>query len=322
MGAVFKSGSTMFKSLAVSWQKNQIRFEKLYAGRHKLVLLLPYLWLLLFFFVPFLMILKISFSKAMIGIPPFMPVFEWFQDNFLRITLSFSGYKTLIDDSFYVSTFASSLYMAGSSTFICLALGYMMAYGIVRAQPRLRMILLLLVILPFWTSFLIRVYAWMSLLSTQGIINSLLSYIGLISEPLALLDNRYAVCVGIVYCYLPFMVLPIYAALEKIDNSLIEAAFDLGCTPWRTFWCITVPLTMSGVAAGCVLVFVPSVGEFVIPELLGGPDTLMIGRALWWEFFNNRDWPQACALAVSMVVIFVVPIMFFQWQQQKMEKDF
>ncbi|MES2607263.1 MAG: ABC transporter permease subunit [Pseudomonadota bacterium] len=311
----------MFKSLVTSWQQNQYRFENLYAGRHKLVLMLPYVWLSLFFFVPFLMILKISFSKAMIGIPPFMPVFEWMQDHTLRITLALASYKTLINDSFYVSTFASSLYMAGSSTLICLGLGYMMAYGIVRAAPRLRMIFLLLIILPFWTSFLIRVYAWMSLLSAQGVVNSMLIHIGLIAEPLALLDNRFAVCVGIVYCYLPFMILPIYAALEKIDTSLIEAAFDLGCTPWRTFWRITVPLTMPGIAAGCILVFVPAVGEFVIPELLGGPDTLMIGRALWCEFFNNRDWPQACALAVSMVVIFVVPIMFFQWQHQKMEKD-
>ncbi|MDP3371716.1 MAG: ABC transporter permease subunit [Candidatus Paracaedibacteraceae bacterium] len=310
----------MFKSFVTTWQQNQSRLETLYAGRHKLVLLLPYVWLLIFFFVPFLIILKISFSKATIGIPPFMPVFEWLQDYQFRISLHLSNYKSLIDDSFYLSTFMSSLWMASLSTFICLLLGYMMAYGIIRSKPRLRMIFLLLIILPFWTSFLIRVYAWMSLLSAQGIINSMLMHIGFIAEPLALLDNRYAVCIGIVYCYLPFMVLPIYAALEKIDQSYIEAAFDLGCTPWGTFWRITVPLTMPGIAAGCILVFVPSVGEFVIPELLGGPDTLMIGRALWCEFFNNRDWPQASALAVSMVFIFVLPIMFFQWQQQKIEK--
>jgi putrescine transport system permease protein len=195
----------------------------------------------------------------------------------------------------------------------------MMAYGIVRFSPKYRTALLLLIILPFWTSFLIRVYAWMSLLSTQGVINSTLLYIGLISEPIALLDNRFAVCIGIVYCYLPFMILPIYSALEKVDTSLIEAASDLGCTPWRIFWRITAPLTSPGIVTGCILVFVPAVGEFVIPELLGGPDTLMIGRVLWCEFFNNRDWPQASALAVSMVLIFVVPVMFFQRQQQKIE---
>lgn len=295
------------------------RMINIYAARHKIVLWLPYMWLSLFFLVPFLLIFKISFSKAMIGMPPFEAVFEWLQGHMLHINLNFSNYQALFQEHFYVSTFVSSLWTAGSSTLICLALGYMMAYGIARSSPRLRMFYLLLVVLPFWTSFLIRVYAWMSLLSAKGIINTTLLYVGLISEPLLLLDNRYAVCVGIVYCYLPFMVLPIYSALEKIDKTLIEAAFDLGSTPWRTFWRITVPLTLPGIAAGCILVFVPAVGEFVIPELLGGPDTLMIGRVLWWEFFNNRNWPQACALAVLMVFIFVLPIMFFQRQQQKIE---
>lgn len=311
----------MQKIINTLFYYSQLRIANLYAARHRIVLFLPYIWLSIFFLIPFLLIVKISFSKATIGMPPFESVFEWSHDCLLYIRLNFSNYKALFHDHFYVSTFVASLWTAGSSTLICLALGYMMAYGIVRATPRLRMFCLLLVVLPFWTSFLIRVYAWMSLLSAKGIINTALLRIGLITESLSLLDNRYAVCVGIVYCYLPFMVLPIYSALEKVDKTLIEAAFDLGSTPWRTFWRITVPLTLPGIVAGCILVFVPAVGEFVIPELLGGPDTLMIGRVLWWEFFNNRDWPQACALAVLMMIIFVLPIMFFQRQQQKMEVD-
>jgi putrescine transport system permease protein len=191
----------------------------------------------------------------------------------------------------------------------------MMAYGISRVQSTWRTVLLLLVVLPFWTSFLIRVYAWMNLLSSQGLINAFLLKMGLIHTPLMLLDNSAAVCVGIIYCYLPFMILPIYAALDKIDSSYIEAAYDLGCSPWRAFWRVTVPLSMPGIVAGSILVFIPAIGEFVIPEILGGPDTIMIGRVLWWEFFNNRDWPLACALAVAMVVLFVAPIMIFQRQQ-------
>ncbi len=310
----------MFKSLFFSWQRNQIKLGNLFAGKHKLVLIVPYAWLFLFFFVPFIIILKISFSKAIIGLPPYTSLFEWLHNNSLHIKLSLSSYVNLIDDNIYLSTFISSLFMASSSTLVCLVVGYLMAYGIICAPLKYRTILLLFVVLPFWISFLIRVYAWMSMLSANGVINTFLIYIGVINESVSLLDNDIAVCVGIVYCYLPFMILPIYAALEKIDKSLIEASFDLGCSPWQTFWRITVPLTFPGIVAGCILVFVPSVGEFVIPEILGGPDTLMIGRVLWFEFFNNRDWPQACALAVSMVFIFVVPVMFFQKQQNKIEK--
>jgi putrescine transport system permease protein len=302
-------------------QQGQQHLKDLYDRRDKLVIAAPYIWLLIFFFVPFLLILKISFSKAIIGMPPFMAVFEVLQDHVLHIQLNFSNYMILFSDNFYISAFASSLIMAGSSTLACLILGYMMAYGIARSAPNIRTICLLLVILPFWTSFLIRVYAWMSMLSTHGVINTFLMYVGFISEPLTLLDNSYAVCVGIVYCYLPFMILPIYAALEKIDYSLVEASFDLGATPWKTFWRVNVPLSMKGVIAGCVLVFIPAMGEFVIPELLGGPDTVMIGRVLWWEFFNNRDWPLACALAVVMVLIFVLPIMFFQRNQDAIQDE-
>ncbi len=311
---------------ATSWQQGQEKLQILYnktkKSQHWIVVFAPYAWLFLFFLVPFILIAKISFSSAHIGIPPFSSIFEWSDNHVLQMRFNFTNYLALIQDSFYGEAFASSLKIAGSSTFFCLILGYMMAYGISRASEKWRTILLLLVILPFWTSFLIRVYAWMSLLSTQGLINSLLLKVGLISTPLQLLDNSYAVSIGIVYCYLPFMILPIYSTLEKLDPVYIEAAFDLGCTPWRSFWKITVPLSKPGIIAGCILVFIPAIGEFVIPEILGGPDTLMIGRALWWEFFNNRDWPLACALAVAIVLIFVAPIMYFQRKQiQTLEEE-
>jgi putrescine transport system permease protein len=296
--------------------RESVRFlEKLKEQERWLIILPPYFWLVIFFFVPFLLILKISFSEATIAIPPFVPIFEWTQDHILHIHFNFKHYMTLWQDSFYLDAFGSSLIIAGFSTSCCLALGYMMAYGISRVQSTWRTVLLLLVVLPFWTSFLIRVYAWMNLLSSQGLINAFLLKMGLIHTPLMLLDNSAAVCVGIIYCYLPFMILPIYAALDKIDSSYIEAAYDLGCSPWRAFWRVTVPLSMPGIVAGSILVFIPAIGEFVIPEILGGPDTIMIGRVLWWEFFNNRDWPLACALAVAMVVLFVAPIMIFQRQQ-------
>lgn len=281
--------------------------------------LTPYAWLSLFFLLPFLLITQISFSKTTIGIPPFSPIFTWTDQAILNIQLNFATYKALFCDDLYISTFISSLNVAGVSAIICLLIGFMMAYGISRSPEKYKLLFLFLVILPFWTSFLIRVYAWMSMLSTKGAINQLLLFLHLIPEPLQLLDNTIAVCVGIVYCYLPFMVLPIYTSLEKIDPSLIEASFDLGASPFRTFWKITVPLSSSGLIAGFILVFVPAVGEFVIPELLGGADTLMIGRTLWLEFFNNRDWPQACALAVSLVVLVVAPLMIFQFQQSKKE---
>jgi len=312
--------------LSDSWQEGQEKlqafYRKLKRAQLEFVVWVPYVWLFLFFLVPFFLIFKISLSTFVIGIPPFSSVFEWTSDCLLHIRLNLQNYSALIHDSFYGEAFTSSLKIAGTSTLCCLVLGYMMAYGISRSQPRLRILFLLLVVLPFWTSFLVRVYAWMTLLSSQGVINTLLIHVGLIDVPLQLLDNHYAVCVGITYCYLPFMVLPIYATLEKLDPVYVEAAFDLGCTPWRTFWKITVPLSKPGIIAGCILVFVPAIGEFVIPEILGGPDTIMIGRALWWEFFNNRDWPLACALAVAMVLLFVAPIMIFQRQQAKtLEQD-
>lgn len=306
------------------WHERQQQLQTLYSKTrqgHVWVIAIPYFWLLLFFFVPFLVIFKVSFASPTISLPPFTELFTWVNGFTLNIHLNVGNYITLIKDAFYIKALGSSISIAASSTLGCLMLGYMMAYGINRAPARLHTVLLLMVLLPFWTSFLVRVYAWMTLLSTQGVINVLLIKLGFTPEPLPLLDNSYAVSMGIMYCYLPFMVLPIYAVMDKIDPTYIEAAFDLGCTPWQAFWRVTVPLSMPGVIAGCILVFVPAIGEFVIPELLGGPDTLTIGRTLWWEFFNNRDWPVACALATTIVLVFVVPIMLIQKAQQKREQQ-
>ena len=209
----------------------------------------------------------------------------------------------------------SSLRIALFSTVGCLIIGYMIAYSISRVKTSWRMPLLLMIALPFWTSFLIRVYAWMAMLSSKGLINNILLKLHIINNPLQLLDNDAAVCLGIIYCYLPFMVFPIYASLIKINDDFIEAAHDLGCPPWRAFWSITVPLSKQGIIAGIILVFLPSIGEFVIPEILGGPETVTIGRVLWWEFFNNRNWPLASAVAVLMVLLFVVPIMILRNRQ-------
>jgi putrescine transport system permease protein len=280
---------------------------------------IPYVWLTLFFLLPFLLVIKISLSKAGLTIPPYKEICEFGANQILHIRLFFGNYSRILLDDFYASAFATSLSISLAATSICLVVGYTMAYGIARAPKQWRPILLLLIILPFWTSFLVRVYAWMGLLGTEGVINSFLLYFGFISKPLPLLYNNMSVMIGIVYCYLPFMILPIYAILDKIDPAYWEAASDLGCRPWQAFWRITVPLSMPGIISGCILVFIPAIGEFVIPELLGSPDILMIGRVLWMEFFNNRDWPVACALAVSMLVLFVVPVMLFQKLQMKSE---
>lgn len=289
-------------------------------ARH-LTITIPYIWLAVFFFIPFLIIVKISLSEAALALPPFLSVAEWTNEQILHLRLNIGNYLTIVMDSFYISAFLSSLLIALISTSLCLILGYFIAYGIAQSKKKWRPLLLLLVILPFWTSFLIRVYAWMGLLSTEGIINSFLLGVGLIKTPLPLLHTTFSVIIGIVYCYLPFMILPIYAVLDKIDPVYLEAASDLGCRPWRSFWRVTFPLSFSGVLAGCILVFAPAVGEFVIPELLGAPDTLMIGRVLWMEFFNNHNWPLSSALAVVMLVVFVAPIMIFQRIQLRTRGD-
>ncbi len=277
------------------------------AFRRRAVLALPYLWLVLLFLVPFLISLKISFADSVIGIPPYTPLVETGAGGW-RLHLGFDSYRRLVSDDLYAVAYLNAIKFAGVSTLFCLLLGYPLAYGIVRAPRRYRNLLLLLVILPFWTSFLIRVYAWIGLLNENGVINNALLALGLIDRPLTLLNNAFAIYVGIVYSYLPFMVLPLYAQLEKLDPALLEAAADLGCRPWQAFLRVTLPLSLPGIAAGGLLVFIPAVGEFVIPDLLGGPDTLMIGKVLWDEFFANHDWPMASAVAVAMLVLLLVPM--------------
>ncbi len=289
-------------------------------GRFALIAI-PYAWLLLFFLAPFFIVFKISLSEIAVAIPPYLPVFDWSEgwDGFVAAISAFSidNYLWLTEDSLYWKSYLSSVVIAGISTAITLIVGYPMAYGMARAPKSWQPTLLMLVILPFWTSFLIRVYAWIGILKNEGLLNQLLLAIGVINEPLTILNTNVAVYIGVVYSYLPFLVLPLYASLEKLDESLLEAAEDLGCPPWKAFWKVTFPLSLPGVIAGCFLVFIPAVGEFVIPDLLGGSETLMIGKTLWQEFFANRDWPVSSAVAVILLLLLVVPIVFFQNQQQK-----
>ena len=277
---------------------------------------LPYLWLLLFFLVPFIIVLKISFATPIVAQPPFTELFHFDSDASQWWLASWGNYQFLTEDNLYWVSYFKSIKVAFVSTIICLLIGYPMAYGIARATPIKRNILLMLVILPFWTSFLLRVYAWMGLLGKNGIINSALMHIGVIDSPLQLLYTDMAVYLGIVYTYIPFMILPLYANLEKMDTSLHDAAADLGARPWQVFINITLPLSIPGILAGSLLVFIPAIGEYVIPALLGGIDSLMIGRTLYDEFFVNRDWPLASAVATILLLILVVPIMLFQRSQR------
>ncbi|HYM04486.1 MAG TPA: ABC transporter permease subunit [Stellaceae bacterium] len=279
------------------------------AFRRRAIVALPYAWLVLFFLVPFLIVLKISLSQTAVGIPPYTPLVTSGEEGW-AVHASLDNYRFLLGDKLYLVAYLNAIKFAAVSTFLCLLLGYPMAYGIVRAPRFWRGPLLLLVILPFWTSLLIRVYAWIGLLKGNGLINNLLIALGLVHEPLPLLNNAFAVYLGIVYSYLPFMVLPLYAALERLDLTLLEAAADLGCRPWQAFLRVTLPLSLPGIAAGSLLVFIPAVGEFVIPDLLGGPDTLMIGKVLWDEFFANRDWPIASSVAIVMLLFLLVPMGF------------
>ena len=276
------------------------------------VIVPPLVWLLLFFLVPFVIVLKISFAETQLAVPPYTPLVEWTDGRHLQIHLHASSYLYLLDDPLYVQAFLSSLLVAAVSTVLCLLIGYPMAYAIARADRSWRNTLLLLIVLPFWTSFLLRVYAWIGLLRNNGLINQVLLSLGIIHEPLVMLQTNFAMYVGIVYSYLPFMILPLYANLEKHDPALLEAAIDLGCTPVRAFRQITLPLSLPGVIAGSMLVFIPAVGEFVIPRLLGGTDSLMIGRVLWDEFFSNRDWPVASSVAIVLLLVLVVPMMILQ----------
>nr|WP_165496868.1 MULTISPECIES: ABC transporter permease subunit [Pseudomonas] len=284
-------------------------------GRH-LVIGIPFIWLFLFFLLPFVIVLKISFAEADVAIPPYTEIYTWV-DNSLSVVLNLGNYIFLSEDELYLAAYLGSLKIAFFSTLVCLLIGYPMAYAIARAKKETQTVLLLLVMMPTWTAILIRVYAWMGILSNNGLLNGFLQSIGLIDSPLQILNTNTAVYIGIVYSYLPFMILPLFANLVKHDQSLLEAASDLGSSNFNSFWKITVPLSKNGIIAGCMLVFIPVVGEFVIPELLGGPETLMIGKVLWQEFFNNRDWPVASALAVVMLAILLVPIILFNKNQAK-----
>jgi putrescine transport system permease protein len=277
-----------------------------------LVVALPYAWLLLFLLLPILIVLKISFAELALASPPYTPMLQWAEEQTLTLRLHVGNYAFLWQDPLYIAAYLNSLKIAAVSTVLCLLIGYPMAYGIARARAGWRIVLLMLVILPFWTSFLIRVYAWIGLLQGNGLVNHFLLSLGLIDQPLVLLHSNFAVYLGIVYSYLPFMILPLYATLVRMDGTLLEAAADLGCPPWKAFLTVTLPLSMPGVIAGSLLVFIPAVGEFVIPDLLGGPDSLMIGKVLWTEFFSNRDWPVAAAVAVAMLAIILVPLLLFQ----------
>ncbi|MBY3596731.1 ABC transporter permease subunit [Rhizobium bangladeshense] len=291
---------------------------------NRLVIIIPYAWLLLFFLAPFFIVFRISLSTTAIAIPPYEPVFSladgWSAFWGKVATFSFDNYSYLIDDPLYFNAYLSSVIIAAVSTFLMLLIAYPIAYGMAQAPRGIRPTLLMLVILPFWTSFLIRVYSWIAILKPEGLLNQLLLSLHMIDSPLIILNTTTAVYIGIVYSYLPFMVLPLYSALEKMDGTLIEAAQDLGCTPIQAFWRVTFPLSIPGVIAGCMLVFIPAVGEFVIPDLLGGSQTLMIGKTLWNEFNANRDWPVSSAVATILLMILVIPIVFFQNAQAKAEE--
>jgi putrescine transport system permease protein len=284
----------------------------------RLVIAVPYLWLLVFFLIPFLIVLKISFAEfSPLGRPPYEPVFRWLEEGALQVKLLIGSYVYLFNEPLYVSAWLYSIKVAFFSTLICLGLGYPMAYAIARAEPTYRNLFLMLVILPFWTSFLLRIYAWIGLLKADGVINNVLMGLGIIDTPLTMMNTSFAVYIGIVYSYLPFMILPLYSNLEKHDLTLLEAAQDLGAGPVKSFLRITLPLSIPGIVAGSLLVFIPAVGEYVIPSLLGRTDQLMIARLLSDEFFMNRDWPRASAVAIAMLLLLVVPIMIFQHFQNK-----
>ena len=285
------------------------RFPRI-SGR-QLIAAIPTLWLLLLFLVPFLIVLRISFSEVRLAIPPYTPLISWHHGT-PSLELHGSAYAFLFTDPLYVSSYLYSLKVAAVSTLCCLLIGYPMAYAIARAGTAARSVLLMLIVLPFWTSFLLRVYAWIGLLNYNGLINNVLLRMGLIHHPLALMQTDFAVYIGIVYSYLPFMILPLYANLEKHDPALLEAAADLGARPLRAFLSITLPQSFAGIVAGCLLVFIPAVGEYIIPTLLGRTDQLMIGRVLSDEFFENRDWPLASAVAILILLLLVIPIMLFQ----------
>ena len=295
--------------------------RRMQAGWRTIVLCIPYIWLLVFFLLPFFIIAKISVAELLIASPPFTDLIEWAEDGAMSIKVTFDNYTYLLEDDLYMRTYLNSIKISSISTLLCLLIGYPIAYGIIRSRPTARNILLFLIILPFWTSFLLRVYAWMGLLADQGTINNLLIWLGLIDEPLRMLYSEFAVYIGIVYTYMPFMILPLYANMEKLNGTLNEAAADLGSRPMNTFFKITLPLTTPGIVAGSLLVFIPATGEYVIPDLLGGGNVLMIGRLLYNEFYRNVDWPIAAAVAIVLLILLVLPMTIYQYYQGKATEE-
>ena len=287
----------------------------------RIVVLVPYLWLALFFLAPFVIVLKISLSQSALSQPPYLPVLDlaagWGGLKEFAKQLSADSFKLLASDAIYFLSYLKSLEVAAVSTVILVVIGYPIAYGITRAPRAWQGLLVMAVILPFWTSFLIRVYAWINILQRDGLLNEVLLRLHVIDAPVAWLSSNTAIYIGVVYSYLPFMVLPLYATLEKMEETLLEAAADLGCPRWKSFWLVTFPLSLPGLAAGTLLCFIPIVGEFVIPDLLGGSETLMIGQTLWTEFFSNRDWPVASAIAIALLMLLLVPILFYERLQQR-----
>ncbi|KAE9640565.1 ABC transporter permease subunit [Pseudomonas sp. PB103] len=300
----------------MNMRKFKRRINRIIPSGRQLVIGVPFIWLFLFFMLPFFIVLKISFAEADVAIPPYTEIYTFVEQK-LQLLLNLGNYAMLAGDELYIAAYLGSLKMALISTILCLVIGYPMAYAIATARKEMQTVLVLLIMMPTWTAILIRVYAWMGILSNNGLLNGFLMSMGFIDEPLQILNTNLAVYIGVVYSYLPFMILPLYANLVKHDQSLLEAASDLGSSTFNSFWKITIPLSKNGIIAGCMLVFIPVVGEFVIPELLGGPETLMIGKVLWQEFFNNRDWPVASALAVVMLAILIVPIILFNRSQAK-----
>ena len=295
-------------------------FKRLKPDQDKVAIVPPYAWLVVFLLLPFFIVLKISFAESAFGIPPYSPLVE-FEEGVIRIALHLEGYMMIFTDGLFVHAYLNSLQMAAVTTLLCILIGYPMAYYIARSEPRTRNLLLLLVILPFWTSLLLRVYAWVGILRNEGLLNSFLLWLGVIDSPIEIYRTDAAVYIGLVYTYLPFFILPLYTNLLKLDQRLLDAASDLGAKPFSTFLHITLPLSMPGVIAGAMLVFIPTVGEYVIPELLGGTDTYMIGRVMWDQYFTDANWPVAAAVAVCMILLLLVPLVIYQRNQAKLIKE-
>ena len=295
------------------------RFENANWGK-TLVAAVPWLWLGLFFILPFIFVLKISLAEPQLAQPPYQDLIREVSDGVVTLVLNFGNYQLLLEDFLYINALLSSIKVAAISTGFAILIGYPMAYGIARAPVHWRLPLLMLIILPFWTSFLIRVYAWIGILKGNGLLNQALMGLGVIDAPLEILYTPAAVYIGIVYSYLPFIVLPLYATLVRLDESLLEAAADLGCPPIRQFLLVTLPLSLPGLIAGAMLVFIPVMGEFVVPDLLGGPDSLMIGKLMWTEFFSNKDWPLASSLAAILLMVLVVPFALLRHMDRKHEE--